>query len=352
MRREDILSSPHDNNRAWKWPKRILSGLLALIVFLSGVGLIDQALFKAHSQRYSAPGNLIDVARHRMHINCSGKGTPTVVLESGFGGYSLDWVLVQPQVSQFTKVCSYDRAGLGWSDPVPGPRTSSEIADELYALLVASNIPGPYVLVGHSLGGYHIRVFTSKHREDVIGIVLVDSSHEDQENRISPEFKKVERQQANLIRASSLTIWSGLPRLLGLCGDVGPDPPPQRRAVAAMMAARDCRAEFFRTLESEMAGEDASARQVIHSGLLGDIPLTVISHDPDAGVARDLPSRLRQEIEPLWTQMQLELTQLSSNSTHIIAKGSHHYIQIERPDVVIDGIHDIIEKIRHPLFRR
>ena len=166
------------------WITRIVAAGVAFVLFAATLGLIEQAIFAARSRRhYPAPGKLVEVAWYQMHINCMGNGTPTVIMESGLGGYSLDWTLVQPEVAKFTRVCAYDRAGLGWSQARPEARISNEIANELSSLLAASGIIGPYVMIAHSIGGYHARVFASQHHAQIAGFVLVDSSHPEQETR-------------------------------------------------------------------------------------------------------------------------------------------------------------------------
>src|SRR5437660_2176721 len=132
---------------------RVLHVLVILLVLLATAGLLYQGIASGvDASRYRAPGKLIDVGGYRLHINCTGTGSPTVILDAGLGGSSLDWSKVQPAVARFTRVCSYDRAGYGWSDTGPGPRTSQQIVRELHLLLVHAQLHGPYVLAGHSLG--------------------------------------------------------------------------------------------------------------------------------------------------------------------------------------------------------
>jgi pimeloyl-ACP methyl ester carboxylesterase len=119
-----------------------------------------------------------------MHLHCSGEGSPTVIMEAGLNDFSVLWALAQPEVMKFTRVCTYDRAGLGWSDPSPHPRSSESMVDELHRLLSRAEIKGPYVLVGHSFGGLLMRLFAHHHPAEVRGIVLVDSAHEEQLARI------------------------------------------------------------------------------------------------------------------------------------------------------------------------
>src|SRR5215471_422569 len=125
------------------------------------------------------PGKVIDIGGYRLHLNCSGNKGPTVVLIAGAGDFSFDWSLVQPKIGEFARVCSYDRAGFAWSDPGPTPRTMKQEAFELHLLLAAAGIKGPYLLVGHSLGGLIARVYFDQYPQEVAGIVLVDSTHED-----------------------------------------------------------------------------------------------------------------------------------------------------------------------------
>jgi pimeloyl-ACP methyl ester carboxylesterase len=134
---------------------------------------------------------MVDVGGYRLHLYCTGEGSPTVILEAGGGNPWLSWYQVQPQVAQFTRVCSYDRAGLGWSDPSPKPRTTKVIADELHTLLHNAGITAPFVLVGHSLGGLDARMFASQYPSEAVGMVLVDSSHPDQDDRFPPDAQKL-----------------------------------------------------------------------------------------------------------------------------------------------------------------
>jgi pimeloyl-ACP methyl ester carboxylesterase len=322
------------------WSRKIIGIVLALFVFIAAFGLIDQGIFALLStRRYPVPGRLVSVAGYRMNINCMGHGTPTVILESGLGGYSLDWTLVQPEVAKFTRVCAYDRAGLGWSDAKPGPRTSRKIANELSSLLQVSGITGPYVIVAHSIGGYHARIFASQNHDQIVGVVL-DSSHPEQEMR-SGQIRAFNHQERRLVRVGRIAMIFGLPRWLRLCGK---GQFPQLESVHKMVVARECRPEFFGAVEAEMDGANESSREVADSGTLGDIPLIVLSHDPNAALGSSVPSASDQQVETVWTQMQRELTQLSSRGTQFVAKGSNHYIQIDRPDVVVDAVHRVFDE--------
>lgn len=341
---QDTAPHPAEKRSAlWLWSKSIIGAGVALIVLAAAVGLTEQAIFAALSRRRNPPpGRLVDVSGYRMHINCTGNGTPTVILESAFGGYSLDWALVQPEVAKFTRVCSYDRAGMGWSDARPEARTSKEIASELSSLLAAAQINGPYLIVAHSLGGYHGRVFIAQNRDRVAGVVLVDSSHPDQDIRF-PESPASKKRFRELLKVGRMAMIFGLPRWLGKCGRGSSSLFPRLQSVHAMSVDRECRAEQISAIEAELNGINESRQEVRDSGTLGAIPLVVISRDPQTalGPAPDQPA---QQFEMLWTQMQKELTQLSSRGTQIIAKDSGHYIQVDQPGVVIDAIHRVFDE--------
>ena len=167
--------------------------LLVFLVILVVAGLLYENISEARDRRFNPmQGRLVEAGGRMMHIHCTGDGNPTVILDSGLGDSYLSWRKVQPEIARFTRVCSYDRAGLGFSDPSSQARKSKVIAEELHALLQAASVPPPYVIVGHSLGGYNVRVYASLYGSDIVGMVLVDASHPDQENRFPPELKNME----------------------------------------------------------------------------------------------------------------------------------------------------------------
>jgi pimeloyl-ACP methyl ester carboxylesterase len=168
-----------------------LVGLCLAAVSLAITGALYEMIGRwRDTQRFPRRGHLVQVGSIRMNIDCSGQGSPTVILESSSGGPSVDWLRVQPEVAKFSRVCSYDRAGYGWSDSGPKPRSSLQIARELEQLLRAAGERSPYVLVGHSMGGYNIRVYTSQYPSEVAGMVFVDASHEDQLLRAPGSIRK------------------------------------------------------------------------------------------------------------------------------------------------------------------
>lgn len=316
------------------WLHRVVRGLFILLVTLAFAGFLYQNVSEARDRRFNAmEGRLISVAGRKMHLDCTGEGSPTVVLDSGLGDTYMSWRKVQPQIAKFTRVCSYDRAGLGYSDSSSRPRTSRVIAEELHALLQAGQVSPPYVLVGHSMGGFDVRMYASLYRSEVAGMVLVDASHPDQENRMPPEVRKMEgswRREAELLEYS---MPFGIPRLLGLCDEE----PIVRAAECNFSSARESVAEINALHES--ADETAAMPS------LGDMPLVVLSHDPDKPSA-ELPAGLARTTNQAWEKMQEDLARLSTKGTQTVVKNSAHYIQIDRPEVVVDAVKRVVTQAR------
>lgn len=316
------------------WPRQVLFAFLIFVLAAAAAGFLYENIFEARDRRFNPmPGHRFDVGGFKMHIDCTGEGSPAVILESGLGDTYISWRKVQPQVAKLTRVCSYDRAGLGYSDPSPHPRTSENFAQELHALLKAAGVAPPYVLVGHSLGGFGVRIFTSLYRNEVAGLVLVDSSHPDQVNRLPPAIKDLDGSELRQAEFLTYTMPFGIPRLLGLCED---DP---------MARAAECNLHTARETVAERKALTESAAQTAASGSLGDLPLIVLSHDPDRPAA-DLPADLAGPANEAWEKMQEELEKLSTHGTQTIARNSAHYIQIDRPDVVIESIRSVVGQAR------
>jgi pimeloyl-ACP methyl ester carboxylesterase len=279
------------------------------------------------------PGELIDVGLYQLHIYCTGSGSPAVILDSGLGDTYVSWRKVQPQIAQFTRVCSYDRAGLGYSYYSRHPSTSKDFAEELHILLHNAGISAPYILVGHSMGGFDVRLYATLYRSEVGGMVLVDSSHPEQQKRLPAALSDLDATSVREQEFLEFTMPFGIPRLLGFCGD-----DPEVRAA-------ECNFHSAREAVAELKAVSKSAAQTAATGSLGDIPLTVLSHDPDTPQP-DLPEALVKPTNDAWQQMQEELAQLSTRGTQVIAKNSGHYIQIDRPDIVIEAVRKVVDQAR------
>lgn len=280
---------------------------------------------------------MIDVGGFRMHLYCVGHGSPAVILDSGLSDTWLHWYKVQPQVARFTQVCSYDRAGLGWSEPSPRPRTSRVIAEELHVLLKKAHVPPPFVLVGHSMGGLNVRMYASLYPSDVVGMVLVDACHPEQNRRL-PDVGNPWL-QAMLWQKRLMPF--GIPRLLGWCGQGMEQVQPAFRSF-------DCAVQQKLGWLAETDAINESLRQAGSTRSLGAMPLVVLSHDPDVkqtGLDERSFER-RKSAEAAWEQMQEELARLSSRGCRRIAPESGHLVHRERPDLVIDAIRDVVAQCR------
>lgn len=283
--------------------RRGLVWLIAGLVALAVIGAIYQAAVTAIDQRqsYPPPGQMVSVGGHRMHINCTGKGNPTVVLESGWSFTSIEWsAYVQPEVAKQTRVCAYDRAGLAWSEAGATSRDAAETADELHALLHNAGIEGPYILVGHSLGGVYSRVYADRYPEDVGGMVLVQAMHPDQFERPGMRSTVRMNQLGGIIGPPLARI--GLVRLLDMFPP-SPEMPALQRKQADPL--------YYQTPHlvaelKELGAMDDVMDQVRKTEGLGDKPLAVVS------AADERESRALQQ----------ELAHLSSDSTQRVVEGS------------------------------
>jgi pimeloyl-ACP methyl ester carboxylesterase len=308
--------------------------------------------------RYPPPGRLVDIGTHRLHLHCTGTGLPAVVFDSALGGSSLSWSLVQPAVAQVTQACTYDRAGFGWSDAGPLPRTIGRIANELRLLLQGAGVPPPYVLVGHSYGGLVARLFAARHPELTAGLVLIEPAIpeewvEPHEKHLALIARGVQlcgygawAARSGLARLVSFLVSSGsLGAARALAGAVGRGaltredemilapvqrlPSEARRPLRQMWTER----KFFDALGSQIATISESAREWVREGTPdhGDLPLAVVTSDR----ADDYRRRLDRE-----------LSRLSSVGRHVIAPHSGHWVPLDSPQAVIDAIASVVTDAR------
>jgi pimeloyl-ACP methyl ester carboxylesterase len=313
-------------------PIRVARSLVVLVLLLAVSGFLYENISEARDRRFNPmPGKMIETGSQKMHIDCSGQGVPAVILDSGLGDSYLSWRKVQGPIANFARVCSYDRAGIGYSDSSSQPRTARVMAEELHALLNAAGVAPPYVLVGHSMGGFDVRLYASLYRNEVAGMVLVDASHPDQENRFPPELKNMEATWLREAEFLEFTMPLGVPRLLGLCED------------NAAQRATECNFHTARESVKEMQSFSESAAQTAATGTLGDLPLAVLAHDPDKP-SSEFPPDLAKLTNDAWEQMQMELSHLSTRGTLTVVKNSSHYIQLDVPDAVVQAVHDVVNE--------
>jgi pimeloyl-ACP methyl ester carboxylesterase len=291
---------------------------------------------------------MVDVGGHRLHVRRTGSGGPAVIIENGSGALSTGWTEVQDRLSSMTTVVTYDRAGYAWSEAGPmRPRTASTIVHELRTALRAIAVPPPYILVGHSLGGFYVRVFTSQHPDEVIGVVLVDSAHPDQMSR----FRSVLGPKPLIQQVLFSTALAMAPMgLLRLAFDRGALKGVQKMFIgdatgeeAEKAIALYTRPAFRRMLIAETIAFRKSAAEVRSAGSLGDRPLVVLSAGKSPIGATE---EQRQAGRRVWAELQQDLVALSSNGHRIVAEESGHFIQTDAPDLVVDAIAGMVNRDR------
>jgi pimeloyl-ACP methyl ester carboxylesterase len=306
----------------WRWTLRILVALFGFLILAAVAGAIYQRLATRKDLASTPPpGRLVDVGGYRLHLLCTGAGGPAVILENGLGGSSAAWGFVQPEVARFTRVCSYDRAGTGYSDPGPSPRTARRIATELVELVDRGGIGGPMVLVAASSGGFNARVLASDHPDRVAGLVLVDASHEDQVHEV-PRFA----------RFVPLLSSIGILRLFGVSFGVSLEllPPATQRFARATRF----RAAGYQAAADEIMHIPQSASEVRASRRKLTIPVVVVTGARGA--------------DATWRDLQRDQVTLSERSCQIIAEQSGHVVPIDEPQAVVAAIHAIMRAIRRP----
>lgn len=285
----------------------------------------------------------------RMNLTCMGEGSPVVLLEAGLGPSR--WGFVQPKMARITRSCSYDRAGMGFSDVGPRPRDAVAVAADLHALLTAAGLKGPYVLVGHSLGGFFVRLFADLYPEQVAGMVLIDPSAEDSKARtiaLVPAMAKDEGpSQTDMMKRCAIAAGAGEMKLgTGVYQDCVPDLPkdvPPSLASALLDPYR--RPAMYSTEISELENLDRDGAEVVaHQRSYGDMPLIVLSGVEKPKIP-SLSDSENQALVNLQKQLHDEQAALSSGGQSRAIK-SGHYIQVEQPQAVVDAVDEVVTAVR------
>lgn len=331
----DLLYESAPEPRRGRLRRRLLTGLVAVAISLAALvagGAIYEAIAsRSDTTAVPANGRLIDVDGHRLYLECAGSGGPTVVLDAGLSGSSQDWLLVRSRLSPSARVCTFDRAGMGWSEPGPLPRSPHRNADELHRLLTTAGVEGPYVLVGHSLAGKTLRMFAAAYPRDVAGMVLVDARSERIDLDATPEafdgMTGAIRLQSTLL---ALARPIGLVRLLG--AQLAASPNLNEDQARDLMLRQSEPNAVAATIDEGLARSDDDATL---AGLrLGDLPLVVLA----AG-----ETMLHS---PGWPEAQAGLASLSTRGRLVIAEHSSHAIQIDEPNAVIDAVLSVLADAR------
>lgn len=351
MENETATTTPRRPGRVKRWLKRGLFSLLVLVVLAAIVGASYQALGnRADARRFPQQGKSVSLGpafdNLSLSIDCRGEGSPTVILDSGLGVPAVGWNPVQAEVVKFTRVCSYDRAGYGWSGASSAPRTSSQIVKELHALLEAANEKGPYILVGHSFGGYNVRVYNRQYPNDVAGMVLVDASHEDQNDRMTPALQAFMKKTIEQLKwqkmLAPLLIHFGIVRFSQR--NQGGSPGVSKEFGQEMLYLA-MQPKFIDASASELSSFAESAIEVRASGKLGDKPLVVLTAGKSADASQlpaGFPKKEFDDFHEVWVNdLQVKESHLSTRGKRIMVPDSTHMIPFERPDTIVAAIHEV-----------
>ena len=312
-------------------------GMLAVAHAASAAGPAADPAHEDSAHQDQLPGRMVEVSGRYMHLYCSGAWYgPVVILDAGLGGFALGWVYVQEALATTMRVCSYDRAGYGWSETGVSPRLSSQLAEELLELLERSGVEPPYVLVGHSFGGYVARSFTGLVPYLVAGMVLVESSHPEQMERLPDVQIREERPiptlyRTRVTRVNQRVIWQLSEKY----------PEHMRGTVAMLMSSR----RALRASHQESAVFALSAAEVTQIPLPQDMPLVVVSR----GLQEWESTPLGTAKERSWRDMQAELVNLTRRSRQIIANHSGHQVHLDQPEVVVAAVCRVLAMAGWPL---
>ncbi len=333
------------------------SVLVALLVSASAYAA-DQPLTIVDSPKYTTAQQLVEIEPGRkLNLYCLGTGEPTVVFDSGLTDETSVWGLVQPTIARMTRTCSYDRAGVGFSDPGYRPGSSANIVDDLHRLLVAASIKPPYVLVGHSYGGMNIKLYAGIYASEVVGMVFVDSSHEDQ----AEESRKLDTR--NLSRAE----WDKL-REPGLT--------KRRECIAAAPAGVVPGTELYKQCSFPRDVRVSDAIWAVHSKIymgqghqraqlgeeesvfgasadqvraarrsFGNMPIMILTRSPNPRRPNE-SQELSDAKNRMWVGLHDDIAQLSTHGVHRIVPEAGHYIQFDQPQAVNDAILDVVKSSR------
>lgn len=323
--------------------------VIALVLVMLATGVVQAQ--DGDSALPPAPGELIDVGGYSLHLYCTGEGGPAVILDAGLGDWSINMANLQEQIAEFTQVCTYDRAGYGWSDEGPEPRTSQQIVDELAALLENGEVEPPYILAGHSFGGINVMMFAAQHPELVEAVVLLDASHPEQMDALNAEVPEIVA-----LEESAAVAYQGMLEM----AEAGAPVPQEMLDAFRPQGITDEQFEIWsqvvvqpkslRAMINELASLNDSLAQAQEVDTLGDIPLVVIAHGVKLGdmmtdedlAAMGVTREIMDTYEALWRGFQEDYLTYSTDSTLIIADESHHYVYVTQPDLVVEAIQELI----------
>jgi pimeloyl-ACP methyl ester carboxylesterase len=294
-------------SRSRRW---LLYPVFAVVTLAAVGGGYQTVREAADANAYPMPGRLIDVGGHRLHLHCTGSGSPTVVLQPGAGDYSSGMVWIAPAVASQTRVCVYDRASRGWSEPAESPQDATQLAIELHTLLERGDVPEPYVMAGHSFGGLYVLTYADRYPDEVAGLVLVDSTNRatkaDPERATAYDGGSYDAVTDRVSALGAAAARIGLARLVGSSFGYGDLPPESRDEARANTATADYAEGWI----DEFVQANASGAEAAMLTDFGDKPLVVLT----AGA----------ETNPTHDAAQTQLATLSTDSAHRVVEGASH----------------------------
>ena len=328
------------------WLGRVLLGLVSLFILLGMVGAIYQARATAADRaRFRPPGEFVQVDNRNMHIYCQGEGSPTVILDAGTGGWSIAWSEIMPELAQETKVCSYDRAGLGWSEAANDARTPQDIASDLKTLLEAADTEPPYIITGFSYTGLSARVFSFQNPDEVVGMVLVDPTTEFDNEMMDDNLM---RQQQSLV---GIYQFFGLGARLGLVRFLEPE---EMAPYAPFIPEDVTQPDIYYSFVSEPVWWQTSQKEFSSrlnvdnlddtrvNGVIRDIPTVIIGAETVSGE----DDKTFAALQDMNLNHLREIASRSELAEFVLAEGSSHEVPRDKPEVVIDAIKRVIEATR------
>jgi pimeloyl-ACP methyl ester carboxylesterase len=328
---------PNTSRKVFDWLKRIVMRLIIIIIVLALAGIIYQtAATESDQRKYPPPGALVNVGGYKMHIYCMGEGSPTVLLEAANMGTVSNWAWIQPEVAKATRVCAYDRADSGWSDLSPEPSDTKQNTQALHILLSNANVPGPYVLVGHSFGGLYVRMYAEMYPEDVGGMVFIEGTLPDGLKALGKPDVMPNAPDADMMDATPFISKLGILRLVSFPSTDPNLPEPQRSELKAYLSSTKL-AESLKRQYHLFPTLLAQVRPLYNADSLGDIPVAVVlGSDGDGGIEE-------------WQNLFAGQAALSTNNILVTVDAANHVSLVHRREHATQTsafILEVVEAVR------
>jgi pimeloyl-ACP methyl ester carboxylesterase len=338
------MKKPIEKKKARPLWKKILFLLVALVILLVITGTAFEAVAGYQgAKKYPPEGKLVDVGSFKLHMKQQGSGKPAVIFETGSGVASTGWKDLPQKLADYGTIVTYDRGGYAWSEAPATERTGANIVRELYTALKKEKIEGPYILVGHSLGGMYARLFAQTYSEEVQGIVLLDARPEDFSKETAPFFEAagLDPVSANAPSASTLGLLKRIGVIRLMENSILPGLPEDEQDLAMNI---ELQPKFFQAQEQELKNI-TGLEDSIRSQSLGHIPLTIITHGIPTDVsALGISAEDGKRMEKMWQEQQKQLLGLSTDSKLIVAQKSGHFVMNDEPDLVFNAIKERIDQ--------